>query len=75
MKFAGPVVKDAAIFAEIQKALHFKIACYGALKTYAGLLGKDNVEMMIAGILEEYKSADKSFTEIAEQINNEAVTG
>jgi ferritin-like metal-binding protein YciE len=72
---ASPLVKDAAIIAEIQKALHFKIACYGTLKTYARLLGHDEIVDLMQETVKEEKSSDKHFTEIAEGINQEAVSG
>ncbi|MBA3900093.1 MAG: DUF892 family protein [Bacteroidetes bacterium] len=70
---AKPGVKDAAIISEIQKALHFKIACYGTLKTYARLLEYDDVVSLMRETVTEEKNSDKRFTEISEGVNQEAV--
>jgi ferritin-like metal-binding protein YciE len=70
---ADPAVIDAAIIAELQKGIHFKIACYGTLRTYAGVLGYGEIEDLMKETLHEEKNSDKEFTEIAEGVNQEAV--
>jgi ferritin-like metal-binding protein YciE len=70
---ADPLVKDAAIISEIQKAIHFKVACYGTLKTYARILGHSEISGLMEETLKEEKRSDKKLTEIAGEINQKAV--
>jgi ferritin-like metal-binding protein YciE len=67
------MVMDAAIIAETQKAMHFKIACYGTLRTYAEVLDFNNVANEMQIILNELKEADKTLTRIAQTINIKAM--
>ena len=68
------VVRDAGIIAAMQKIEHYEIASYGTLKSYAGLLGEDEVVSMLEETLEQEKEADVVLTEIAEsEINVEAM--
>ncbi len=69
---ADPKVIDAAIIAEIQKGIHFKIASYGTLKTYARMLDFTEIADSMKETIHEEKSSDKKFTEIAEGVNQEA---
>ena len=67
-------VRDAGIIAATQKIEHYEIASYGTLKSYAGLLGEDEVVSMLEETLEQEKEADIALTEIAEsEINVEAM--
>ncbi len=70
---AEPEVMDAALIAAAQKVEHYEMATYGCLKTYARLLGYDEVGDLLQETLDEEGNADKVLTEIAEQINIEAV--
>ncbi|MDQ3192607.1 MAG: DUF892 family protein [Bacteroidota bacterium] len=69
---ADPKVIDAAIIAEIQKGIHFKIASYGTLKTYAKMLNFSQVADRMKETIQEEKNTDKKFTEIADRVNQEA---
>lgn len=70
---ADPIVKDAALIAEVQKAIHFKIACYGTLKTYAGMLDLNEVADRLRETVVEEKEFDRNLSEIAESVNQEAI--
>ena len=68
------VVRDAGIIAAVQKIEHYEIASYGTLKSFASLLGEDEVVSLIEETLEQEKEADVLLTEIAEAtINIEAM--
>ena len=64
--------RDAVIIASAQKVEHYEIAAYGTLRTWASLLGKDDVASILEETLEEEKEADKKLTTIAETIVNQA---
>lgn len=68
------VVRDAGIIAAVQKIEHYEIASYGTLKSFASLLGEDEVVSLIEETLEQEKEADIMLTEIAEAtVNIEAM--
>lgn len=65
--------RDAGIIAAAQKVEHYEIASYGTLRTYAEILGMDDVAQILEQILEQEKGADVKLTEIAlSAINIEA---
>lgn len=70
---ATPAVLDAALIAAAQKVEHYEIASYGCAKTYARLLGYDEVVSLLEETEEEEAAADEKLTEIAESINAEAL--
>lgn len=58
-------IKDAALIAAAQRAEHYEISGYGSAATYAGELGMDDVEDLLAETLSEEKAADKKLNKIA----------
>jgi len=58
-------VKDAALVAELQRLKHYEIAAYGALRTYAGILGYDVVKQLMQQTLSEEDSIDKRLVKLA----------
>jgi len=67
-------VRDAALIVAGNQVEHFEIASYGSLRTFAELLGKQNVVAIIDKTLQEEKQADKKLTEIGEQnVNQKAM--
>src|SRR5262249_8342746 len=70
-----PEVKDAAIISAVQRVEHYEIAGYGCVKTWARLLGEDEVARLLEQTLEEEKEADQTLSQIAEEINVEAGAG
>jgi len=66
-------VKDAALIAAAQRVEHYEMAGYGCVRTFATLLGLDEVADLLQESLDEEGNADKKLTEIAETaINVEA---
>jgi ferritin-like metal-binding protein YciE len=69
-------VLDAALIAAGQKVEHYEIAAYGTLRTYANLLGHDELVSLFETTLGEEKSTDQKLTGIAESlVNPEAAEG
>jgi ferritin-like metal-binding protein YciE len=68
-------VKDAALICAAQKVEHYEMAGYGCARTFATLLGLDEVADLLQETLDEEGNADKKLTELAETvINVEAAT-
>lgn len=73
---AGDDVMDAALIAAAQKVEHYEIASYGAVRSYAALLGLEDVQELLALTLQEEEETDRRLTEIAEgAINAQAMEG
>jgi len=70
---AAPEVMDVALIAAAQKVEHYEIATYGCLKTYARLLGYEEIEDLLQETLEEEGNADKTLTALAGELNEEAM--
>jgi len=68
-------VKDAALISAAQRVEHYEIAAYGCVKTWASLLGEKEAQDLLEQTLNEEKEADQKLTEIAEEINVEAMSG
>ncbi len=60
--------RDLGIIAAGQLALHYWIAAFGTLRTYAGQVGLTQTEQELQASLDEAKQADEQHTEIALQI-------
>lgn len=70
---AEPAVKDAGLIAAAQRVEHYEIAGYGVARTFAGLLGHEEIQTLLQTTLDEEKSTDEKLTELAEsEINMEA---
>jgi len=67
--FEGPV-KDAAL---AQRVEHYEIAAYGTVRSFAELLGQKNAVSLIEQTLQEEKDTDEKLTELAGNINEEAM--
>jgi ferritin-like metal-binding protein YciE len=66
-------VLDAMIIAAAQKVEHYEIATYGTLCTWAKLLGHDDALQLLKENLAEEKTADEKLTQIASEVNVEAM--
>lgn len=65
--------RDAVMIAAAQKVEHYEIASYGTARTWARLLGHDEVAALLEETLEEEKETDQKLTGIAEShVNAEA---
>ena len=67
---ADPEVMDAAIITALQHVNHYKIASYGAICTYANMLGMYPLAAAIHENLEEEKQMDRKLIIIAEEVVN-----
>jgi len=65
-------VKDAGLLAVAQKIEHYEMAEYGALRTYAQLLGEQEAEGALQKTLDEEGRADDLLTRIAQKSVNQA---
>lgn len=68
-------VLDAGLIAAAQSVEHYEMAAYGCLKTWAGMLGRNEDARMHEQTLGEEKEADEKLTEVAQSINPEAKSG
>jgi ferritin-like metal-binding protein YciE len=73
-KWAGmlgdPALADAGLIASVQKIEHYKIAAYGTVAAYSGLLGFEDDQRELHAILEEEKAADTKLSGIAKSVVN-----
>ena len=58
-------MRDAGIISAGQKIEHYEIASYGTLRTFAEILGLDEVAKLLQETLDEEKAADEKLTEVA----------
>jgi len=73
---ADPEVLDAAIIASGNRVEHYEIAAYGTVRTYAQILGNQQIANLFQQTLDEEGNADKKLTALAESsINVEAASG
>jgi ferritin-like metal-binding protein YciE len=69
-----PELRDAALIVAGNQVEHFEMSAYGSLRTFAELLGKDDVVDILQKTLDEEKKADAKLTEVAEnQVNIQAL--
>ena len=57
---ASAAVKDAALIIAAQKVEHYEISGYGSAKTFADLLGYDEVHDLLQATLDEESAADNT---------------
>jgi ferritin-like metal-binding protein YciE len=65
-------VRDAALIAAAQRVEHYEIACYGAVRRWAQLLGKREDAELLDKTIHEEGHADHLLTEVADRVNVEA---
>lgn len=63
-------VRDAGIILAGKKVEHYEIATYGALYSFAKILGEDDAASLLQETLNEEKEADEKLFEIAESFVN-----
>jgi ferritin-like metal-binding protein YciE len=63
-------VRDAAIIAAAQRVEHYEMAGYGSARTFAAMLGYDEVAALLQETLEEEANTDKKLSTLAEQVVN-----
>jgi ferritin-like metal-binding protein YciE len=67
-------VLDAGLIVAAQKVEHYEIAAYGALRTFAEMLGENDAVELLEQSLAEEKEADQVLNEIAERTVNPQAT-
>src|SRR6202012_3717515 len=65
-------VLDAGLIAAAQRVEHYEIAAYGSARTYAELLGENEIAKLLEQTLEEEKAADQKLTKVAKKVNVKA---
>ena len=65
-----PDARDAGIIASAQIALHYHMAAYGTLRSYADALGNADVSRQLQETLDERKQQDQDMTRLAERVVN-----
>jgi ferritin-like metal-binding protein YciE len=74
---ADPPVQDAGLIASCQKVEHYEMAGYGTVRTWAQILGQEEIAQLLQQTLDEEKAMDERLNQIAEHIVNKeaAVAG
>ena len=67
-----PSTVDAGIISAAQRVEHYEMAGYGTVRTYAQLLGQQEMARLLQQTLAEEVEADERLTEIARNVNVEA---
>ncbi len=67
-----PSTVDAGIISAAQRVEHYEMAGYGTVRTYAELLGQQEIAKLLQETLDEEREADETLTEIARSVNLEA---
>ncbi|MBX3064754.1 MAG: ferritin-like domain-containing protein [Anaerolineae bacterium] len=63
---ADPEVLDAGLIAAAQKVEHYEISGYGTARTYAEMLGNQDVASLLQKTLDEEAQTDESLTKLAQ---------
>jgi ferritin-like metal-binding protein YciE len=67
-----PSTVDAGIISAAQRVEHYEMAGYGTVRTYAELLGQNEMARLLDQTLKEEQEADKTLSQIAKAVNVEA---
>ncbi len=62
-------VRDAALIAAAQRVEHYEIAGYGAVRSYAELMGHDDAVQLLQKTLDEEGETNKKLTAAATELN------
>ncbi len=65
----GPV-RDAALITAANQQQMYRVASYGSLRDYAGLIGKEAAVEELQNSLEDSKNGDEKFTKIGQETVN-----
>jgi ferritin-like metal-binding protein YciE len=68
-------VLDAALIGAAQRVEHYEIAAYGTARAFAETLGESEHVSLLEATLAEEKETDEKLTDLAKQINQQAVSG
>jgi ferritin-like metal-binding protein YciE len=64
---------DSGLIASAQRVEHYEIAGYGTVRTFAELLGDEEAVNLLQQTLDEEKETDEKLTELAKQVNAQAI--
>ncbi len=67
-----PSTVDAGIISAAQRVEHYEMAGYGTVRTYAELLGQQEMARLLQQTLDEEEEADQKLSQIASSVNVEA---
>ncbi|HZP24673.1 MAG TPA: ferritin-like domain-containing protein [Terriglobales bacterium] len=67
-----PSTVDAGIISAAQRVEHYEMAGYGTVRTYAQLLGQQEMARLLQQTLDEEAEADEKLSQIARSVNVEA---
>ena len=70
--FEGAVM-DAGLIGAAQRVEHYEIAAYGTASEFARTLGEDEHVSLLEQTLEEEKETDEKLSELASEINSQAL--
>jgi ferritin-like metal-binding protein YciE len=70
---SGSDALDSGLIASAQRVEHYEIAGYGTVRTFAELLGDDEAVNLLQQTLDEEKETDEKLTELAKQVNAQAM--
>lgn len=73
-QIATPNLRDAALVASLQRIIHYKIAGYGTVATYAKSLGRIDAAARFAEYADREKAVDGELTELAKSRLNPDAT-
>jgi ferritin-like metal-binding protein YciE len=65
-------VRDAAMISAAQRVEHYEMAGYGSVRTYAELLGQNEIANLLQQTLDEEGETNKKLTQIASKVNKQA---
>lgn len=68
-------VLDAALIGAAQRVEHYEIAAYGTARSFAETLGESEQVSLLEATLAEEKETDEKLTDLAKQINQQALSG
>ena len=71
---SGSDALDSGLIASAQRVEHYEIAGYGTVRTFAELLGDDKAAELLQQTLDEEKETDEKLTELAKQVNAQAMS-
>lgn len=67
-------VIDAGLLSLLQRIFHYSMSSYGAVRTYASMLGEEEHARALQRSLDEQKDADERLTQLAlEAVNSDAL--
>lgn len=70
---SGSDALDSGLIAAAQRVEHYEIAGYGTVRTFAELLGDEEAVNLLQHTLDEEKETDEKLTELAKQVNVQAM--